>query len=641
MRIPGTLNYKYPGAPRAVRVIAASGLSYKDLGLKAPTEPEEAPEVENWVPTPAGPPRELWASVKASLPRKVSTQYDKRAQGPEGRSGALWALTLALFRAGHDRNVVWWLAKHSANNKFGENRYHADEDLAKDVLRAERHLRTQSGSDDIKSKILEARRLPGLASERRAYISALVRDSLSQQGSFVSTTDGQEWFVREDTGRPIPLTRQNDQLNSVLELRYGLNATEPEQRFVVANLIAHTKERGRQGITAALSHFDIDEQRLLVHTGRRDVYLVDRQSVSVLANGNLGVVFPWGTGTEPFDPEVHSELSIDYLFDGCFDNLDEIEPNEAMALLKAWLHFTLFRSAATARPLLALFGQPGSGKSTLFRRIYALIYGGGKALSTITSADNFDHVVANDPLVLFDGVDSWASWLPDKLSLAAASSDLVKRKLYTDNDVVVLKRQAMVGISAHNPKFRREDIVDRLLMLNFHRLPVHKDETEIISRIALNRDFLWGSLIHNCQAILATPMPQQSEVPKFRVSDFARLGLWIARALGFEADFRAALKSNAKEQTSLNLEEEDTLVDTIQIWLTSGRVKPGFYSIADLWDEWSLLARDNASFTRAYRNTLGLSRKLWALQETLSQVFEVEYQLDESKGIRLWRFAIK
>jgi hypothetical protein len=540
MRLPGTFNYKYPSGPKIVKVITSTLQPIKDLRLANVSEDVTTlgdASLDDWTPDPlvdTGP-RALWASVKGKVPSKVARQYDKVQEGGEGRSGALWALVLALFRIGLSRNEVFWLARESANNKFKDQKYHGDLDLSKDILRAERSLADgDAEGTDIKSKVLDARKLPGAAAEKRAYIAALVRDNMQQRGSFVATSGGQEWYVREDQGRPIILSRANDYLNALLETRYGLNVSEVEHRYTVGYLISTTRERGRPGITAALSHFDIDQKTLLLHTGRKDVMVLDYSSVSKVDNGNLGVVFPWRLNEEPFTPKLGTPMNFRVLFENCFNNLIEMTVAQAEALLHAWMIFLLF--ATQLRPDLCWrywvsrgranrlcsggsmpFSMAGRKDSTQLRRLMTLIM-----LSLVI------------PFVAFDNVDSFSGWLPDKLALSAAASDVIKRKLYTDRDLVVLKRQALVGITAHNPKFRREDIVDRLVMLNFRRLEKeeYRSETDILNKVLVNRDELWGALIRDTQAVLATPMPSTADVPAFRISDFAKIGLWVARALG-------------------------------------------------------------------------------------------------------------
>lgn len=642
MRVPGTFNHKYSGSPRAVTVISAVINQYSNLklGPRARKLLEQLKEEdEEWKPATLDVgPRELWVSIKPSLPRKVQSQYDVRQQD---RSSALFSLECALFRSGLNRDQVFIIAEASANNKFKDNRYHGSIDLAKDVIRAERAVTTGTDEvEDIRTKVMEARKLPGPTNEKRQYIASLVREHLSQHGSFVATSDGQEWYVREDTGRPITLTRSNDYLNSLLEIKYGLNATEPEQRYVLNSLISTTKERGRSGETAALSHYDKSQNLLLLHTGRKDVLHINPTGISSIVNGNLNIVFPWKNNEDPFDPDTDNPLSIDTLFSGCFDNLNEMLPAEALALMKAWFYFIFFRDDAIGRPILALLGQPGSGKTSLFHRIYRLLYGTTKTVNSPTTADNFDHAVSIDPLVALDQVDGYINWLPDKLALSAAKSDLIKRKLYTDSDSITLKRQALVGITAHNPKFGREDVIDRMLMINFHRLAKFLPET-FLEQITNNRDRLWGGIVKDIQKILAMEQPSNDELPHFRVNDFSRIGLWIARALDFEQDFVSGLSRNIHEQTSFNLEEEDILIDTIKLWISrSKHDSTKFWSVGELWTQWSAISRDPQNFVKQYKNAVILGKKLWSLQDTLESVIEAEAGFGPT-GTRVWRFAKK
>lgn len=635
MRLPGTINYKYVN-PNVVKVISALVGHKVTIRKSNLLVVDGLPEEDEFEPASLEKgPRQLWTEVKSLVPRKVALQYDRRA---EDRSVALFNLIAALVRAGVDRDRIHAIAWESANNKFRDNKYHGSLDLSKDILRIERKVLSPTTTpDDIKSKILEARHLPGIQAEKRAYIAHIVREHMAQQGSFVESNTGEEWFVREDTGRPILLSRGSEHLASLLEMKYGLNATEPEQRYTINLLISNTKERGRRGHVASLSYYDKAAQSVMIHTGRREVFRIDEKGSTILSNGNLNVIFPWRNNEEPFDPDLENPLPIDMLFEGCFNNLNEMPPQQAMALIKAWLYFLFFRDDATGRPILALFGQPGSGKSTLFRRVYTLLYGATKAVNSITTADDFDFAVASDPLVVFDNVDTWTSWLPDKLALSASTSDLVKRKLFTDTDTVTLKRQALVGITAHNPKFRREDIVDRLLILSLHRLERFLPETDLLREIYMKRDQLWGGIIKDITTILKTPQPHESELPRFRVSDFSRIGLWVARALGFEEDFKTAIMQNSKEQTTFNLEEEDILIDTIKIWMTRNFYEPEkYYPVSVLWTAWQSVSRDPANFTRQYRNAIVLGKKLWTLQETLSSVFNISFEFDP-QGTRSWR----
>jgi hypothetical protein len=586
-------------------------------------------------------PQELLATLRTKLPPKVVATYDREIHGGEGRSGALWALMLAAFRAGAGREQVYVLAKNSANNKFTDLRYGGQRELAKDVLRAEANV--LSRTPDLRSKIMEARRLPGLPSEKKQYIAHLVREHMSRIGNFVHCADDSLWFIREDTGRPIPILQRGESLQVFLDAMFGINASEPESNYIVNSLIAYASELMPSGLTAAMSYYDKDSRTLFLHTGRRDVLMVSNKGIQTVTDGYQSIVFPWTPGGEVLQP-VYAGLDepwYEILLGDCLDNVIGISRDEAMALLRSWLLMVVLRTVVVSRPILALFGQPGSGKSTLFRRLYALLYGRNKALGAVSTPEDFDFATATDPLVVLDNVDTWEKWLPDRLALAAASSALTRRKLYTNGEVVTLQRQAFLGITAHNPKFGREDVVDRLVLLMFERLPKFKPETDILDRISHQRNAIWGAILQDIQKILATPLPNADDVPQFRVEDFARAGYWFSTAVGCAPAFKAAIDSLRGAQKQFTIEEDIMLIEALQNWHNRCKEPEEFRTPGMLWPLLELTSSDPLAFKAQYRNAVSLGKKLWSLQETLRQMFDVDWTFDAKRGSKAWRFRSK
>jgi len=275
-----------------------------------------------------------------------------------------------------------------------------------------------------------------------------------------------------------------------------------------------------------------------------------------------------------------------------------------------------------------------SGKSTMFRRIYSFLYGKRKSLNAVTSQDDFDHVTSIEPLVVLDNVNTWERWLPDRLALAAATSEVSKRKLYTDSDSVIMVRQALLGLTAHSPRFGREDVADRLLILGFERLSKFIPEGEILRNILDKRNNIWAQIVLDVQKVLRTPMPRSEEVPQFRIEDFARVGLRIARSINKGDEFHDVIAALLKSQKQFSLDEDAILVSALESrcmkW--SGAE---YKSTAQIWNELEMVASDPMAFTRMYKNSSFLGRKLWSLQDSLKQLFIIDWKVD--KGSRIWR----
>jgi hypothetical protein len=646
VRVPSTYNYKYHGNRQEVQVVDYSERLYdiveidmlpplRDLEVKG-LEDDDEEWLQKALAIEKGP-QELLATIRSNLPSRVVAQYDVETRD---RSAALWALTTAAFRAGMRREEVFHLAMHSANNKFKDLKYGGVRELAKDILRAEATVHTRSY--DARTKVAEARKLPGLVIEKRAYIAGLIKEHLQRTGQFIHCNDGSGWYIRDDTGRPIAIVTRSETLQSMIDVMYGINATEPESPYVIHSLISHYTELPAIGTLAGLSHYDVDSKTLLVHSGRKDVLRVSAEKIDTVANGFNSVVFPWSLSNEVVEPNYTAlDLPWDrFIFDECLHNVIGVAPESARALLRVWFITMLLRNAVVARPILALFGQPGAGKSTLFRRLYVLIYGRNRSLNAVTTPDDFDYAVASDPLVVLDNVDTWEKWLPDRLALSAATSEITKRKLYTNAETVTLRRQAMLGITAHNPKFGREDVTDRLILLTFERLQHFQSETAILGRISDLRNALWGSILSDVQRVFRTPLPTEG-FPQFRVEDFARFGHWIALALGVEKEFADAIAYVRDAQKSFVLEEDGIIVTAIRNWLDRndkvGKDPDLFYTAGQLMSQLSTTSGDEKAFTLRYANAVSLGRKLWSLQDSLKEMFDIKWENDRTKGARTWR----
>lgn len=649
VRVPFTMNLKYVTGPKYIRIVDSNGLKYtsEDL-INLPTirelygkEIDVDEEVFDWVEEAKNfdiGPQELLASLRSSLPTRVVTQYN--IQAPD-RSTALWALMTSAFRAGLDRKKVWYLAFHSANNKFKDLKFGGIKELAKDVLRAE--LAVSVKMPDIKSKILEVRKMTARDFEIHRYIAELVLDAMSKMGSFVHTNDDNCWFIREDTGRPIMLGVRSEQLESMLETFFGINGSEKIASYIVRYVTTYVKELPVMGQTATLSYYDQDSKTFMLHTGRKGILRVTPDTISEVTNGYDGIVFPWTQGNTAINPKYKTlDNTWDMvLFDGCLDNILGLTADQARAVLKTWFLSVLMRDALVSRPILACFGQPGAGKSTLFRRIYTLMYGKDRSLNAITKEEDFDYATVTDPLVVMDNVDSTHRWLPDRLAISAATSEWTRRKLFTDSDVMTLKRQAMLALTAHAPKFGREDVTDRMLLLTFERLPHFQPETQIIERIFKLRNALWGEILKDIQRIMNHPVPR-SGWPQFRVEDFARFGYWIAQALCVDESFYTGIEQIRKEQRVFSLDEDAILVDALMAMMNkpadqaNKRRTPG-----ELWGYLQAIYMDPPAFTRRYPNAISLGKKLWTLQDALKELFDIKWEMDSQRKTRVWTFFKK
>lgn len=647
VRVPGTLNFKYLDGPKPIETVSTTGKlrPSSDFELlpdvsRAVSEPYDSGFLDS-PPVLQTQPLELLTKYRD----KIGKSYVQYSHRQPDRSAALWGLTCALFRAGATREDAFWLAKHSANNKFSDLRHNGDRELAKDVLRAEQVVR--SAQMDPRALIAQARRLGGPVSERRQMMYEIVIQSLKERGDFIRTYGEYPYYIQRDVGRPVMVTRHSEYLSMLLDIQYGLNDVEVDSNYVRASICAYSQSLPQNGVAAALSYFDKDLNVMLIHTGRKDVMRITANSIERVSNGSYGVVFPWDNSCEPFAPAYTDDDWGESMFGRVMPGVDGLanivglDRDQAMAMLKVWMIFLLMREAASSKPILVTLGQPGGGKTMLFKKIYRVLYGKYRSISSVTTPDDFDHGVATDAFYALDNVDTWEKWLPDRVALSAAVSDIRKRKLYTDADIITVRRQALVGISAHNPKFGREDVADRMLIFTFQRLQYFHSDVDIVDTVYAKRNEIWGGIVRDIQRVLASPKPNSSEVPQFRIEDFAKLGFWIARAIGCADAFSSGILRAKTGQRNFTLEDDYVLVSAIRKYVEKVESAGEPHTPGQLWGQLALYSDDRQSFERMYRNSVALGKKLWSMNDALKEIFDLRWEVDSTRASRVWSFRLK
>lgn len=658
MRVPNTLNWKY-NPPERVRVASYSNEQRDavDFEIFPPldaTTPLAVLVDDAWIEealkVPAGYSNALlfFEANKHRIKEGLHVHYYMEA--PD-RSTALWSLMVECFRQGFKREEVFLIAFHSKNNKFRYLRYGSVQALAKDVIRAEREA--MSGPNGIRDSFTTSRRAAKSVQERRVIAAKLALNQMRNHGRFVHCRGGALFYILDTTGRPINITHNDTALNVLLDEMFGLNASDGEHGYVVNALINHTAGLPVTGEKATLSYYfparkeDV-EAEVLIHTGSKEIIRVTPTVIDTVVNGYRDVVFMWNEW--PVKAEVDREYDpedtwYDALFGISLNHLasEGIDAQQAMALLRSWFLMILIRNEVSSRPILAVFGQKGSGKSVMFGKIYKLMYGPKKALSSLGTPDNFDHSMATDPLYAIDNLDVWERWLPDRIARAAGISEITKRKLYTDLETVTIRMQAILGITAHAPKFGREDVVDRMLMIMLERVPdsVRVDETPMMQAITDKRAKYWGQIARDMQRVLQQPQPTRAA--PFRVMDFSKIGQWIADALGYSDAFYSGIQKVVDQQRGFVLDEDGMLVAVLDQYIQDSRYRNDvFQTPAKLWgvlDAISSNGGGDRTFSKQYGNSVKLGRKLWTMLDSLQQRFNVEWKFDATQKTRVWKFT--
>ena len=189
-------------------------------------------------------------------------------------------------------------------------------------------------------------------------------------------------------------------------------------------------------------------------------------------------------------------------------------------------------------PIFHPYGPQGSGKSSLFRVIKKLC-DPSLIEAAIAPHDRHELIlnIAHHHVCLFDNLSDMPVWMSDILAMVSTGAGFSKRKLYTDEDDVILQVKRCIGVNGINTIISKPDLMDRAILLPLERIEGNKrmEERELWSKFEeVQADILGGIFDALSKAAAIYPTVKIERLP--RMADYTRWGYAIAQALGRSGD---------------------------------------------------------------------------------------------------------
>lgn len=226
-------------------------------------------------------------------------------------------------------------------------------------------------------------------------------------------------------------------------------------------------------------------------------------------------------------------------------------------------------------PILAVQGEQGSGKTTLFKVIRDLV--DPSAIPILCPQDSlreFIQLASHHWLVWLDNLTKLPEWMSDAMCRCVTGEGFSKRELFSDDEDILYSFRRCQGFNGINLIANKPDLLDRALIFSLERIPdSHRQtEAEFWDHFFLHRPAYLGSLftiLSHAMACLETISP--GHYP--RMADFARWGEAITVALNLPPErFRNAWAQNQRMQTQETLEASPIaqvlvkLMESDEIW---------------------------------------------------------------------------
>ncbi len=507
---------------------------------------------------------------------------------------------------------------------FGQDDKAAWEAVKFLVSRRKPYARCYKG---VAAEIFAARQKQGAHDTRRefevnAQVAAMIRADLHDRGRFYH--DGRRaYFFSEVEKKLVEIQPDETEFNLMLA-RYGINRAELIHRYLTEALQVEAFEHGRRTEVCRLAYYNHETFTVYLFNQKDQVYRISPEAIDLVDNGTDGVMFLNETNAQAFEASGRIESSS--LLEGTIVSKinfaeDLLTTHERSLLFTFWFYSLFFESIMPTKPILALIGPKGSGKSITARKVGMLLF--GKNFNTTSLTDDpkdFDAAVTNSAFVAIDNADSKCTWLNDRLATIATGGSIKKRELYTTNRLVEIPVRCFLVIASRTPHFRRDDVTDRLLIMKVDRFTNFKPEKILLAEVIQNRDQIMAEVIHQLQEVVRTLRDGRDADYSgvFRMGDFADFAVKVARHAGEEEQVKAIFSKLIREQSSFTL-ENDPVFDLLWAWAANNRGRE--ITNADLCRELADLAEKTGIPFRYKGKARAFAQRMSNLRANLSEFF--------------------
>ena len=279
------------------------------------------------------------------------------------------------------------------------------------------------------------------------------------------------------------------------------------------------------------------------------------------------------------------------IWDGLAADGGEMYAQDAQDLVRLWMLANAMPQLQDEKPVLMALGlSPGSGKSTLVRRIGQLLYRTNYNVKTRPKSENdFKVALQSEPMYALDNADDEVEWLKSTLLPITTGAEDLQRTLHTTTEVTKLVLDSFIAITSRTPRLRQVDMAQRIITVKVKGLreenpnEPYKSQRRLRHRTTSNRDRDLSGFVRDLQRILQNSGPfnlDRDQGYNFRIADFGSITEWVAPAIGI-TDWKGLLDRADQEQREF-IKEGDWLLPLIQLWLEATPGQQGLEGPSDI-----------------------------------------------------------
>lgn len=194
--------------------------------------------------------------------------------------------------------------------------------------------------------------------------------------------------------------------------------------------------------------------------------------------------------------------------------------------------------------------------------------------------------------------------------------------LYTDREVVKLKPKVFLAITTREAKFKRDDLVSRLILFNTKKITKALSRNYLFKTLSENRDKMMSEVLINLNSIIKLLKMQKEDNPpgKSRIADFELFIKKISR--DYERSLLSVISEDMTTTKDIFTLEGDPLYEILNHTVNEQWEVIENISSYDLHER-NLTTADilkMADYKKRYKSPLSLAKRLNSIKDELNKV---------------------
>ena len=496
--------------------------------------------------------------------------------------------------------------------------------------------------ESVKREVKELRLGEGKLFSIKSKVANCIISCLNKHG-FFAWHNGESYYFRKSDCKLFQVDSIDFQ--AIIEKNFGLNSTEAEYRYLIKRINTRAFDE-KKVLVRKFCLYDRLSGNLYISRFDGRMYKLDGKYVELVPNGTDQILFmddpiyePYeylgtnitGSLTELLVDPVNFSLSKDVL----------LTPDEQRALWSIDMYSIFFESLLPTKPITLFLGAKGAGKSSTLSWFLSTLFGSKMRVQSMgkDKEDAFISIICHDYIVVFDNVDGKITWLNDHLAAIATGAGIPRRQLYTTNTIIKLYPVVFIFLTSRTPKFKRDDVTDRLIIFNVETIPTYKSEEELKKERSDKRNEIWTEMLNDLNIIVKHFKEDDGSGFKttHRMADWAKFAWRVCKIIGGEKELLSALEKLQQEQSEFLLEDEP-IAQALELWIDLPGNEGKKVLAKDLLEE---LGDVYPALRNSYGTPKSLAQKLSHIDKNLKAFYETKSEKVDGKPIMYMFWRVK